>query len=236
MRRWTVKDVMTESVVSVTDTTQYKEIVELLAKHAVSAAPVVDSANRVIGVVSEADLLHKMEFTGLEPHVRILERKQRRVARAKAAGDSARDLMSSPAVTVSPDASLSAVAKVMDDERVKRLPVVDDQGRLGGIVSRRDLLRVYLRGDEAIRDEIRDQVLRRTLWVDPETITVVVDRGVVTLSGTADRCSTAQITVRLCESVDGVVEVVDQLRYEYDDTADLARSYLMGPTVKETTP
>ncbi len=69
MRRWTVKDVMTENVISVTDTTPYKEIVQLLAQHAVSAVPVVDSARKVIGVVSEADLLHKMEFTGLEPHV-----------------------------------------------------------------------------------------------------------------------------------------------------------------------
>ncbi len=236
MRRWTVKDVMTENVVSVTDTTSYKEIVELLAQHEVSAVPVVDSAQKVIGVVSEADLLHKMEFTGLEPHVHILERKQRRVARAKAAGDVARDLMSSPAVTISPDASLSAVAKLMDDERVKRLPVVDDQGRLSGIVSRRDLLRVYLRSDEAIQDEIRDQVLRRTLWIDPDTITVVVERGVVTLNGTADRRSTAQITVRLCESVGGVTEVIDQLRYEYDDTADLNRRNLMGPTVRDTIP
>ena len=74
------------------------------------------------------------------------------------------------------------------------------------------------------------------LWVDPETITVVVDTGVVTLSGTADRRSTAQIAVRLCGSVDGVVEVVDQLRYEYDDTADINRHYLMGPTVWDTTP
>ncbi len=236
MRRWTVKDVMTENVVSVTDTTPYREIVELLAQHAVSAVPVVDSAKKVIGVVSEADLLHKMEFTGLEPHVHLLERKQRRVARAKAAGDVARDLMSSPAVTISPDASLSAVAKVMDDERVKRLPVVDELGRLSGIVSRRDLLRVYLRGDEALREEIRDQVLRQTLWVDPDTITVVVEGGVVTLSGTADRRSTAQIIVRLCESVDGVLEVVDQLRYEYDDTADLSRRNLMGPTVRDTIP
>ena len=229
MRRWTVKDVMTENVISVADTTPYKEIVQLLAQHAVSAVPVVDSEGRVLGVVSEADLLHKMEFTGLEPHVHLLERKRRRTARTKAAGDIARDLMSSPVVTISPETSLAVVAKVMDDERVKRLPVVDEHGHLAGIVSRRDLLRVYLRGDDAIREEIRDQVLRRTLWVDPETITVVVDGGVVTLGGTADRRSTAQITVRLCESV-------DQLRYEYDDTAYLNRHYLMGPTVRDTTP
>ncbi len=236
MRRWTVRDVMTDRVVSVTETTPYKEIVQILADRAVSAVPVVDEAKRVLGVVSEADLLHKVEFNGLEPHLHLLERKQRRVARVKAGGDVARDLMSSPAVTVGSDASLPAVAKMMDNERVKRLPVVDEQGRLVGIVSRRDLLRMYLRDDEAIREDIREQVLRQALWIDPETITVEVSQGIVTLGGTADRRSTAQITVRLCETVAGVVEVVDQIGYEYDDSADLRRHNLMTPTVKETIP
>jgi CBS-domain-containing membrane protein len=236
MRRQTVKDVMTPNVVSVTETTPYKDIVQILAEHTVSAVPVVDSAQRVIGVVSEADLLHKMQFSGLEPHLHLLERKQRRMARAKADSDEARDLMTSPALTVTTDVSLPAVAKMMDEERVKRLPVVDDQGRLVGIISRRDLLRVYLRDDAAIRDDIREQVLRRTLWIDPDMITVEVNRGVVTLTGTADRRSTAQITVRLCEGVDGVVDVVDDMGYEYDDTTDLSRRHLMGPTVKETIP
>jgi CBS domain-containing protein len=223
MRRWTVKDVMTEDVVSITETMAFKEIAELLAQHRVSAVPVVDSDKKVIGVVSEADLLHKMEFSGLEPQLRILERKQRRVARTKAAGDVARDLMSSPAVTIGPDASLSEVAILMDDEHVKRLPVVDEQGTLHGIVSRSDLLRVYLRTDGALRDEIKEQVLRRTLWIDPETMTVDVKDGIVTLGGTADRRSTAQIIVRMTETVGGVVEVVDKLAFEYDDTADLNR-------------
>lgn len=235
MQRWTVKDVMTDGVVSVTEETPYKEIVETLAQNGVSAVPVIDEDRRVIGIVSEADLLHKMEFTGLEPHVHLLERRQRRVARAKAAGDIARDLMSSPAVTVSSGGSLPAVAKMMDDERVKRLPVVDEQGRLVGIVSRSDLLRMYLRDDASIRAEIREQVLRRTMWIDPETITVAVERGIVTLAGTADRRSTAQIAARLCESVVGVVDVVDEIAYDYDDTADQHRHNLMGATVKDTT-
>jgi CBS-domain-containing membrane protein len=236
MRRQTVKDVMTRDVVSVAETTQYKDIVQILAERTVSAVPVVDDAGKVIGIVSEADLLHKMQYSGLEPHVHLLERKQRRVARAKADSEEARDLMTSPALTVDSDTPLPSVAKTMDDERVKRLPVVDEQGRLVGIVSRRDLLRVYLRDDATIRDDIREQVLRRTLWMDPDMVTVTVDHGVVTLAGTADRRSTAQITVRLCEGVDGVVDVVDQLGYEYDDTADLNRRHLMGPTVKETIP
>jgi CBS domain-containing protein len=236
MQRWTVKDVMTTNVVSVTEQTPYKEIVESLAQNAVSAVPVVDDGTRVLGVVSEADLLHKMEFTGLEPHMHLFERKQRRTARAKASGDVARNLMSSPAVVVSSSAPISAVAKTMDEEKVKRLPVVDEEGRLVGIVSRADLLRVYLRDDAAIQDEIREEVVRRTLWIDPDTITATVERGVVTLAGTADRRSTAQIAARLCESVAGVVEVVDQMTYAYDDTADLRRHNFMGATVKETTP
>lgn len=149
MRRWTVRDVMTDSVASVTVDTPYKEIVEKLAQYGVSAVPVIDGSGRVLGVVSESDLLHRMELTGLEPHFHLLERKQRRAARAKASAQTAGELMSSPAVTVSSGASLPAVARIMDQERVKRLPVVDDQSRLVGIVSRSDLLRMYLREDAA---------------------------------------------------------------------------------------
>jgi CBS domain-containing protein len=236
MPRWTVRDVMTEKVVSVTEDVAYREIVETLAQHAVSAVPVVAADGRVLGIVSEADLLHKMEFAGLEPHLRLLERKQRRAARAKASGDTARELMSSPAVTVSPDVALSAAAQAMEHERVKRLPVVDEQGRLVGIISRRDLLRVYLRDDEAVREEIRRQVLHRTLWIDPETVTVSVERGVVALGGSVDRRSTAQIIARMCETVPGVVEVVDDIAFDYDDTTELHRHHYMGPTVKETVP
>ena len=236
MPRWTVRSVMTENVVTVAEDMPYKEIVATLAQHGVSAVPVVDEAGRVVGVVSEADLLHKMEFAGLEPHLHLIERRQRRMARVKASGDTARDLMSAPAITVGPDAALTAAASTMERERVKRLPVVDRRGRAIGIVSRRDLLRVYLRDDEAIRDEIRNQVLRQTLWIDPDTIDVSVAQGVVVLIGRADRRSTAQIIVRLCEAVPGVVEVVDQLEHGYDDTADLNRHNFMGTMVKETIP
>lgn len=236
MPRWTVRDVMTHKVVSVTEDMPYRQIVQTLAEYAVSAVPVVDVAGRVLGVVSEADLLHKMEFAGLEPHLRLLERKQRRTARAKASGDTAGDLMSAPAVTVTADVALTAAAQAMESEHVKRLPVVDEHGGLVGIVSRRDLLRVYLRDDASLCDEIRNQVLHRTLWIDPETITVTAEKGVVVLGGAVDRRSMAQIVVRLCEAVPGVVEVVDQIAVGYDDTADLHRHHLMGPTVKETVP
>jgi CBS domain-containing protein len=236
MKRWAVGDVMTVTVVTVGADTPYKEIVELLARNAVSALPVVTDDLRVVGVVSEADLLHKMEFAGLEPHVRLLERRRRRLARAKAAADSAGDLMSAPAVVIGPAESLTTAARLMDAEGVKRLPVVDHHGDLVGILSRRDLLRVYLREDEAILADVTDEVLLRTLWIEPGTVTVVVKGGVVTLAGTVDRRSTVPLVVRLVEAVAGVVEVVDHLSYHYDDTADLNRHHLMGATVKETVP
>lgn len=236
MRRWSVRDVMTADVVTVGEAAPYKEIVDTLAAKAVGAVPVVGDGGRVLGMVSEADLLHKMEFAGLEPHVHLLERKRRRTARSKAAADTARDLMSTPAVVVGPDEPLSAVARLMDTERVKRLPVVEPDGRLIGIISRRDLLRVYLREDKAIAEEVVEQVLLRTLWIEPDTVSVNVERGVVTLAGTVDRRSTVPLVVRLVENVGGVVDVVDHLTYHYDDTAELNRRNLMGATVRETVP
>jgi len=236
MKRWTVGDVMTSAVVTVGEDTPYKEIVEKLAAHAVSAVPVVTGEGRVVGVVSEADLLHKMEFAGLEPHVRRLERRRRRVARAKAGADTAGHLMTAPAVVIGPKESLTTAAKLMDAEAVKRLPVVDQSGRLVGILSRRDLLRVYLRDDKAILREVTEDVLLRALWIEPGTVVVHVERGVVTLAGPLDRRSSVPLVVRLVEIVPGVVEVVDHLTYHYDDTADLNRHNVMGATVRETVP
>jgi CBS domain-containing protein len=223
---------MTTNVVTVGQTALYKEVVDTLTKHGVSAVPVVNEGGHVVGMVSEADLLHKLEFAGLEPHVRLVQRRRRRVARTKASGASAGELMSAPPVVVGPQESLSAVARLMDSERVKRLPVVDRDARLVGIVSRRDLLRVYLREDEAIAEEILEQVLVRTLWIEPDTVSVTVEDGVVTLAGTVDRRSTVPLLVRLVDGVGGVVGVVDHLTYHFDDTAELDRRNVMGTAVR----
>jgi CBS domain-containing protein len=208
---------MTSTVVTVEETTPYKEIVARLAEHAVSALPVITPDRRVVGVVSEADLLRKLEYTGREPPAHPLVRWHRRAARAKAAADVAADLMTSPAVVITPVAPLTAAARLMDAQRVKRLPVVDGNGRLVGILARRDLLRVYLREDDAIRAEIRADVLHRTLGMDPDAVTVTVDGGVVTLGGTVDRRSTVPLIEHLVERIPGVVDVVDDLTYHYDD-------------------
>ena len=167
MRKWAVRDVMTADVVSVREDTPYREIVEILAERQVSAVPVVDDSGHVTGVVSEADLLPKIEFSGDEGERHVFERRSRRSARAKAHGDLAGELMTAPAITIQPDASLVAAAKLMDDERVKRLPVVDDQSRPVGIVARRDLLKTHLRSDPEIGDEVRNDVLRDVMSIEP---------------------------------------------------------------------
>ena len=214
----------------------HKDLAETLTRHRVSAVPVVNADGAVIGVVSEADMLFKVEHRDLQPQLRFLERKQRRVQRTKVSADLARELMSRPAVVISPAASVAAAAQLMDKEKLKRLPVVDAEGRLVGIVSRGDLLRIYLRDDAKIREEIVDQILVRTLWIDPSTIAVSVARGIVTLAGTADRRSTKHLIVRLVSGITGVVDVVDDLLYGYDDTAEIRLGgFLMRPSRTDLT-
>jgi CBS domain-containing protein len=218
MKKHTVADVMTRAVVSVAATIGYKEIVETLADHSVSAVPVVDDAGRVIGVVSEADLLYKTEYAAQPyPSSRLWERKRVREARGKASADTAGGLMTSPAIVVDASETVGAAARLMDTQAVKRLPVVDGRGRLVGIVSRGDILRLFLRNDADIEREVREDVLLHDLWIDPEDISVEVTNGVVTLGGAVDRHSTIGIVVKLVQRVAGVVDVVSHLSYHLDD-------------------
>jgi CBS domain-containing protein len=213
----TVNQVMMHQVVAVREDVPYKEIVQVLDRFNVSAVPVIDKHRKVVGVVSEADLMTRVEFADDASQAPLFERRRRRIAREKATGDTAKELMSSPAVTIGRDASVMTAARLMDDERVKRLPVVNESGVLIGIVSRRDLLQPYLRRDDHISMEIRREVLGRILGVQSAQVGVSVSRGVVTLDGTVDRRSTAQIAVRLTHAVPGVVDVIDGLVYDYDD-------------------
>ncbi|WP_262285290.1 CBS domain-containing protein [Micromonospora sp. MA102] len=217
MRTWQVQDVMTTDVATVREDTAYREVVDVLTGRRVTAAPVVDEARRVVGVVSEADLMYKVELLGQPRERRILPDRHRREARAKAGATLAADLMTAPPVTVTPDASLVEAARSMDARGVKRLPVVDDLGRLVGIVTRGDLLKVHLRPDADIARDVREEVLRRTLGVPDGVVDVAVDGGVVTLTGQLDRWSTVRLALRLAGQVSGVVEVVDALGYAIDD-------------------
>lgn len=220
MRTWRVDDVMSVDVAAVRADTPYRELVDLLTARRISAMPVVDDDHRVVGVVSEADLVHKVQRAG-QPYGRpVFEGPRSRAARIKADADLARDLMTTPAVTTTGDTTIVEAARTMHRRNVKRLPVIDDQGRLIGIVTRGDLLKVHLRPDDDIRADVTEQVLRRVLAVREDTVGVSVSEGVVRLTGQLDRRSAADLAVRLSRQLGGVVDVIDELGYDFDD-ADL---------------
>ncbi|MEW2624149.1 CBS domain-containing protein [Streptomyces sp. NPDC048106] len=219
MHHRTVEELMTRDVVRARHDTSFKEIARLLEENDVTAVPVVDETDRPLGVVSEADLLRKSadqaDPSGLTPvpHPEAWER-------AKAEGTRAEELMSAPAVCARPGWTVVEAARLMETQRVKRLPVVDEADRLVGIVSRADLLRVFVRRDEAIREEINRDLLRGTLLLDPRDVTAEVRDGKVTLSGIVEFRSQIPVVEKLCRGVDGVVSVSGDLAYRTDDARD----------------
>lgn len=227
MNNWTVDDVMTAAVVSVDASATYRDMVDLLTSRHFSAVPVVDPSGRVVGVVSEADLLRKIEYAGDE-EPRLFERRRRRDDRAKATGRTAADMMSMPPVVVRAGTSIAAAARLLDRKQVKRLPVVDGDGRLLGIVTRGDLLKAHLRTDEDLLIAIKEEVLRPYLADDANDVRVTVTDGVVAVGGQIDRWSDADLAVRLIRRVDGVVEVTSTLEYGFDDRELPAPSRLYG--------
>lgn len=217
----TVSDLMTHSVIRVKPHTTFKEIVKLLTDHDITAVPVVDDENHPLGVVSEADLMRREaaqpEPTGLAA---LLDAPESVSAHE---GTTAAALMSTPAVVGRPGWSVVQAARAMDRGGVKRLPVVDDTGGLVGIVSRADLLRVFLRRDHLIREEISGDILDRTLGISADEVGVDVSDGRVSLHGTVERRGLVPVVLRLCEGVDGVVEVTGTLDYRTDEATAVAQ-------------
>jgi CBS domain-containing protein len=214
-RGWSreVSDVMTTSVITVDRITPYKEIARLLAEHRISGVPVLKIGREVAGVVTEADLLAAQASTARRLHESAARRwwPHREQHPALTAGQ----LMTTPAITIGPHVTIPAAARLMNSHHIRRLPVVDDKGMLIGVVSRRDLLSVFLRPDEDIRAEIR-QVLDEILAAEPGEADVTVRNGVVTLTGTLDpkagpHGDLIPLAIRLMWGVDGVVDIIDHL-------------------------
>ena len=211
----TVQDLMTRPAVTVAEQTPFKEIALLLDRHDISALPVVKANGRLVGVVSKSDLLLKEQ----DPPPSFLGGRRRRMERKKASATTAAGLMTAPAVSIGPDATPAEAARRLHQNAVKQLPVVDDDGRVVGMITRSDLLRTFLRPDEDIRDEIVRDVIEETLWIDPETVTVSVHKGIVDLEGVVKLRGLRDLLLRLAHRVEGVVEVRDRLSYEFDDLA-----------------
>ncbi|MGI5452097.1 CBS domain-containing protein [Streptomyces sp. CA-249302] len=200
-----VSDVMTRTVVALGRGATFKEIVKTMQQWKVSAMPVVEGANRVVGVVSEADLLPKEEFRDGDPD--RYTQLRRLADLVKAGAVTAEELMTAPAVTVPADASLAQTARIMALHKVKRLPVVGDEGVLVGIVSRSDLLKVFLRDDEDIAEEVRREVVAHVFPNPVEPIRVEVRDGVVRLTGRIPDTTLVPVAARLVRAVEGVVDV-----------------------------
>jgi CBS-domain-containing membrane protein len=212
-----VRDVMTTEVVTAEPSTPFKEIAARLAQHRISAVPVVDADRRVLGIITEADLLLKQEHPDPKTDISLIWTRRRRRERAKAAAAVADKLMTAPAATVAPTATVTKAARRMHTAGIKRLPVVDETGRLVGIVSRADLLKVFTRPDEAIRSQIISEVIAGDFMLDPSRFFIEVDDGVVLLQGKAERSSLIPYLVRAVQHVEGVVRVEDQLSFDVDD-------------------
>lgn len=205
-----VRDVMTTNVISLRKHAQFKDILRVMRAHQFSAFPVLDDADKVIGVVSEDDLLVKTGYDGSEHVASFL---MRRADKFKAAALTAAELMTHPAITTNPDASVAEAARTMHAKHVKRLPVVTRDGRLVGVVSRSDVLGVYDRPDSEIRDEILTQVVGDQFLLDARAFTVTVDAGVVTLRGQVDSEPVGLSLLDAVRHVDGVVSIQEKLSY-----------------------
>lgn len=216
MHNPTVASVMTRQPVTVAPDTEFKTIVDLLAVKQISAVAVVAKDGFPIGVVSEADLLRRQENDGPEPEHTFFAGKQTRRRQRKAAALQAKDLMSAPVYTISPDETLTSAARELARRGVRRLFVVDDR-RLLGVVSRRDLLSVFRRSDEDIQQEIMQEILIRTLWADPQAVSATVEDGVVTMLGRLERKCEVEIAGRLVPKIPGVVAVRNRLGYTWND-------------------
>ncbi|MFG2347884.1 CBS domain-containing protein [Streptomyces phaeochromogenes] len=204
-----VSDVMTHTVAAIGRGARFKEIVQMMQEWKVSALPVLQGEGRVVGVVSEADLLPKEEFRDSDPDRYTQLRRLSDLAKAGAV--TAGELMTSPALTTHPNATLAQAARTMARAKVKRLPVVNDLGTLEGIVSRADLLKVFLRDDEEITEEVNREVVSYLFPTPASTVRVEVRDGVVKLAGHVRDTSLVPVAARLVRAVEGVVDVEFEL-------------------------
>ncbi|MFF3270994.1 CBS domain-containing protein [Streptomyces chrestomyceticus] len=214
---------MNTEVVRARRTTSFREVVNLLSRHRKTGLPVVDADDKVVGVISETDLMYRQAAQDILQNRWYNRRRltgRARAARARKRSLRAGELMTSPPVTIGPHQTVAEAARLMVTGKLDRLPVVDAEGRLCGLVTRSDLLKVFLRPDDEIREELITEVLVRTLGLKPGALGVTVRAGVVTLSGRLGRSSEVPVALRLAGRIDGVVAVVDELEYEHDDAAE----------------
>jgi CBS domain-containing protein len=208
---------MTTDPVKVTGDTRLKEAARLMVRHRVSGLPVVDGAGRLIGIVSEGDFI-RQEAGRDKPHgVSLLDAVFGEGELQAVGAETVAEVMTRSVVTITPEATVGEAARVMGRRNVKRLPVVDLDGELIGIVSRADVVGAFTKPDDVIEDEVREDIIRRLLFLDPDLVQVSVNDGVLTLEGELENRTEAHLLEELARRIAGVVRVESRLRYKVDD-------------------
>lgn len=212
-----VVDLMASEVISVQRDTALRQAARIMVEHGISGLPVTDDEDTLVGIISEGDFLRKevdrgaLTSTGL---LGLLFDDRESLAEAEMVGE----VMSDNVFTISPDATLVEAARTMATHGVKRLPVVDRDGKLVGIISRRDIVNAFTRPDELIEDEIREDILKRLLFLDPDLVDSEVSGGVVKISGELPTRSDVRLLEAMVQRTDGVIRAELDLTWKVDDT------------------
>jgi CBS domain-containing protein len=223
MRQAVAREIMSSPVITVAPDTPFRDIVATMLQRGISGLPVVDEHGRLLGVVTEADLLQKEEVPHPRPALIPWHGSSLRLERLvdrhrKAEGMTAGDLMTENVVTATEDTSAHQLAHLMLAQDINRVPILRD-GRVVGIVTRADILKLFTRSDEALLGAVREMLVR-DLWIDPKGLSITCLNGVVTVGGEVDRRTDRDLIIRYSKSIDGVVGVnADRLAFRIDDLA-----------------
>lgn len=220
-----VRDLMTTDPITTTPDAPLKEAARIMVREKISGLPVM-AGPQVVGIVTEGDFL-RQEANRDQPYRLSLLEALFGEGGAEPAVETVGEVMTEPVITITADATVSEAARVMSHRKVKRLPVLDDDGNLIGVISRADVVNAFTKPDEVIEDEVREDIVRRLLFLEPDVIDVSVDDGVVTLSGELENRTEAHLLEELTRRIAGVVRVVSNLTYEVDDQR-IGKSYPLG--------
>ncbi len=209
-----VLDIMSIDVLTVSPEESLKAAARLMVERGVSGLPVVNAEGKLVGIITEADFLEREADRSHRRLLDALMHKPDTVSEAETVGQ----VMSTHPVVIYPEASVTEAARVMSHHHVKRLPVVNDEGRLQGIISRGDVVTVFTRPDDVIEDEVREDIIDRVLLLDGDTLDVTVDEGMVKLSGRLPTRTDKRLLEEMVRRVDGVVSMESDVTFEIDDT------------------
>jgi CBS-domain-containing membrane protein len=208
---------MTTDPIAVHPDTTLKETARIMVRHQVSGMPVIDRMGKLVGIVTEGDFLSQEANRDRPYRLSLLDALFGEGEAELPGAETVAEVMTENVVTITPEASIGEAARVMTHRGVKRLPVVDLDGELVGIISRADVVNAFTKPDDVIEDEVREDIIRRLLFLDPNTIDVVVSDGVVTLNGELENRTEAQLLEELTRRIAGVVRVHSNLSFRIDD-------------------